>query len=125
MGSGSGYRDGVKEYQTIDVLFGVKLITRKENVGKKKMLVPDNTPSHSYTANTIYARRGIKTQKIVQISFYQDHNKVLDIDWGHVHDGLDIHVQEYKEGKRTGKTRAPTQEELDLVNHIRREDGQI
>lgn len=125
MGSGAGYRDGVKQYQTIDVLFGAKLITKVENVKKGKMVIPDNTPAHSYTPNTIYARRGIKTQKIIQISVYQDHNKVMDVDWGHIHDGMDIHVQEYKDGKRTGKTRAPTVEELELVNNIRREDGQI
>lgn len=128
MGSGAGYRDGVKQYQTIDVLFGAKLITKVENVKKGKMVVPDNTPAHSYTPNTIYAKRDSKTSKIDQITIYENHDKVRDIDWGHAHEDFaanDVHVHEYHNNIRSKKARAPTKIESELVNNIRREDGQI
>lgn len=124
MGNGSTFMDAkFGKYKFVRHVVGVKVIT-KVNKNPKQ---PDNTPMFSNTANTMYAHVGGKEKKIVQISVYENHTKVKDIDWGHEHGKYkkgEVHVQEYIEKERQKEPRDPTEEEIMLVEAVRREDNE-
>lgn len=122
MGSGAAFREGrFYEYVTVDFVAGVKVITKNN----KKENEIDNTPAHSKSKNTMYARRN-KDGEIVQIAVYENHIKIKDIEWGHNHKPFkkgEVHVQEYINGVREREPRKPTDEERYLAEQVRRVDN--
>ena len=123
MGSGAGFREGrFDEYVMVDFVCGVKVLTKKN----KKSNEIDNTPAHSHTPNTMYARRN-QNGEIVQIAVYENNVKVKDIEWGHNHKPFkkgDIHVQEYIDGIRQEEPRSPTEEEKLLAEKVRSKNNE-
>lgn len=124
MGNGAAFSVGrFDEYRTVKYVAGVRVITKTN----KKVTEPDNTPMHSHSANTMYAKRDTKTKKIDQVAVYQNHSKVKDIDIGHVHKQYketDIHVHDYVNGKRSQKARNPTEQEKRILEEVRRQDNE-
>lgn len=122
MGNGSRFIDATfGNYFQEDAAFGVKLLDVKS--GQRK------NPHFSHTPDTMYAHRKNKNKKdkpgkedVVQISVYKNHERVLDIDWGHDHNEFkegEIHVHIYKDGCKTKEYREPTPEEVELVNKVK------
>lgn len=123
MGNGAAFSVGrFDEYRTVKYVAGIRVVAKVN----KKQNEPDNTPMHSHSANTMYAKRDTKTKKIDQVAVYENHNKVKDIDIGHKHYSYgvdDIHVHDYVNGKRQQKARDPTEQEKRILEEVRRQDN--
>lgn len=118
MGSGANYLAGkFNEYVYFDDFNGIKIITKKGTDGKH-----DNTPWHSHTPNTMYAKRN-KDGFVDQVSVYINNRKVKDIDTSGTHGGRfkeeDGHVHEYGENKQKIISREPNEEEKIIIQQIK------
>lgn len=120
MGNGAAFSVGrFDEYRTVKYIAGVRVVAKVDKTGKS------NTPMHSHSANTMYAKYDTETRKIDQIAVYENHNKVKDIDIGHDHKPYtktDIHVHDYVDGVRK-KARDPTEQEKMILQEVRRQDN--
>ena len=111
MGNGAAFSVGrFDEYRTVKYVAGIRVIARQDSNGH------DNTPLHSHSADTMYAKRG-KKGKINQVAVYKNHIKVKDIDWGHKHPGIDseIHVHLYDENGKKFLSRLPNVDEKKIA----------
>lgn len=122
MGSGAAFAKGkFDEYIMVKSISGIKVI---EKVGDKRE--SKNTPMHSHSKNAMYARMD-ENGKVVQISVYENNNKVKDIDWGHEHHEFkkgDVHVHTYDGFNRSKAVRRPTEEEMILVNKVKEQENE-
>ena len=117
MGGRGAYLKGeFHEYETYDNIENIKILTRSGTDGKH-----DNTPFHSHTPNTMYAKRD-KNGIVDQVAIYRNNIKVKDIDISGTHGGRfdekTGHVHEY-EGYVKVVAREPNEEEKRIIQKVR------
>ena len=117
MGSRGAYLRGeFYEYVAFDNIDNIKILTRAGTDGEH-----DNTPFHSHTPNTMYAKRD-KYGVVDQVAIYKNNMKVKDIDTSGTHGGMfdeeTGHVHEY-EGYEKVVSREPNEEEKRIIQKVR------